>query len=104
MENSSKVPEFATLQDALADVNTKKFIAVAFNEIAMKRHAVKGKLKKSPYDYLKENNMLSVDALIVEAILVAAKLSTRPAGVRKYIEAISMNSLQRMMEFYRNQE
>ena len=94
------VPDFQTLQEALSDPHTVRFIESAIQFYHSAVNSKKKALKRSPYDYLVEHNLLNIEAITTETILIAQKKSERPAKIRLFIEMISHNALSEMMEFY----
>ena len=118
---SNKIPDFKTLQEAMADPNTIRFIKKRIAAIETARDELKERMnkqlaefnyehgrptakpfriKRSAYDFLKENRMLSVDSITRETILIAQKKSTRQGEVRAFIEVISHNAIADMLNFY----
>jgi hypothetical protein len=118
---TNKIPDFKTLQEAMADPNTIRFIEKRLKGIEADRTTFIDKMnkkladynranrivskegfrmKRSAYDFLVENDMFNIKSITDETILIAQKSSTRVGEVRAYIEMISHNAIADMLNWY----
>jgi len=117
----NKIPDFKTLQEAMADVNTIRFINKRLEAVEIERaefveklnkqaadfNAKRGikkeskyRIKRSAYDILKLNGMLNVRSITEQTILIALHQCKLKSSVRGFIELISHNAIADMLNFY----
>ena len=103
---------FNTTQEVLADPKFREFLKKRIDEIETNRDTTLDqayrdaqiskeiKLKRSPYEYLTENNLLNIDSIITEQLLIENKTSQLPSAVREYIERLCLIAAQKTISYY----